>query len=55
MRDLYQYPGLAETVDFDHIKEHNHRSHQSVNSTRIVPKGPIIDFSIPHDRKSLTG
>ena len=54
VRDLYQYPGVAETVDFGHIKEHYYRSHESVNPTRIVPKGPIIDFSTPHGRERLS-
>jgi putative glutathione S-transferase len=52
-RDLYQYPGVAETVDFGHIKEHYYRSHESINPTRIVPKGPIVDFSTPHDRERI--
>jgi len=52
-RDLYQYPGVAETVDFGHIKEHYYRSHESINPTRIVPKGPIVDFSTSHDRERI--
>jgi glutathionyl-hydroquinone reductase len=55
VRDLYQYPGVGETVDIGHIKEHYYRSHESVNPTRIVPKGPIIDFAAPHDRERLAG
>ena len=55
VRDLYQCPGVAETVDLAHIKEHYYRSHESVNPTRIVPKGPIIDFSTPHRREDLSG
>jgi glutathionyl-hydroquinone reductase len=55
VRDLYQYPGVAETVDLAHMKEHYYRSHESVNPTRIVPKGPIIDFTTPHDRERLAG
>lgn len=50
VRDLYQYPGVAETVDLGYIKEHYYGSHESINPTGIVPKGPIIDFSTPHDR-----
>ena len=50
LRDLYQYPGVAETVKMEHIKRHYYRSHGSVNPTRIVPKGPILDFTEPHDR-----
>jgi glutathionyl-hydroquinone reductase len=49
-RDLYQVPGVAETVNLDHIKRHYFMSHTSINPTRIVPKGPAIDFSLPHDR-----
>ncbi|MDQ6992834.1 MAG: glutathione S-transferase family protein [Mariprofundus sp.] len=54
LRDLYQQPGITETVSFDHIKEHYYYSHASINPTRIVPKGPQQDFSAPHDRGSLT-
>lgn len=50
LRDLYQQPGVAETVDFDHIKEHYFYSHHSINPTRIVPKGPQIDYNTAHDR-----
>ncbi|MDX8402846.1 MAG: glutathione S-transferase C-terminal domain-containing protein, partial [Mariprofundaceae bacterium] len=50
LRDLYQYPGVAETVDFKHIKQHYYYSHESINPTRIVPKGPKLDFGAPHDR-----
>lgn len=50
LRQLYQIPGVAETVDFAHIKRHYYRSHASVNPTRIVPKGPLQDLTAPHDR-----
>ena len=50
MRDLCQYPGVAETVDLAHIKQHYYRSHESINPTLIVPKGQAIDFSTPHGR-----
>ena len=50
-RDLYQQPGIAETVRLDHIKAHYYGSHESINPTRIVPKGPEIDFGAPHDRE----
>ncbi|MEL6187046.1 MAG: glutathione S-transferase family protein [Myxococcota bacterium] len=50
LRQLYQVPGVAETVDFEHIKKHYYRSHESVNPTRIVPKGPIQDLQAPHNR-----
>ncbi len=49
-RELYQWPGVAETVDFHHIKHHYYGSHESVNPTRIVPLGPKIDWTAPHDR-----
>ncbi len=49
-RDLYQVDGVAETVNLLHIKNHYYASHETVNPTRIVPKGPQIDYSVPHDR-----
>jgi putative glutathione S-transferase len=54
LKDLYQQPGIAETVNFDHIKRHYYGIHESINPTRIVPKGPIIDFDEPHDRECLS-
>ena len=50
LRDLYQVPGVAETVSLDHIKRHYYGSHRNVNPTGIVPIGPLIDFLAPHDR-----
>jgi putative glutathione S-transferase len=50
LRDLYQMPGIAETVNMDHTKRHYYASHETVNPTRIVPKGPELDFNVPHDR-----
>ena len=50
IRDLYQHPGVSETVDMWHIKEHYYYSHESINPTRIVPKGPELDFNSAHDR-----
>ncbi|MGI9435129.1 MAG: glutathione S-transferase family protein [Geminicoccaceae bacterium] len=49
-RELYQWPGIAETVDFHHIKNHYYGSHETINPTRIVPKGPLIDWTSPHQR-----
>lgn len=49
-RDLYQQPGIAETVRLDHIKAHYYGSHESINPTRIVPRGPEIDYGAPHGR-----
>jgi putative glutathione S-transferase len=53
-RDLYQLPGIAETVYMDHIKYHYYGSHGSINPTGIVPKGPDIDFNQPHERDKLS-
>ena len=53
VRDLYQQPGIAETVDMVHIKNHYYASHESINPSRVVPKGPDIDFNAPHDRARL--
>jgi putative glutathione S-transferase len=50
LRDLYQMPGITETVNMDHIKRHYYASHETVNPTRIVPKGPELDCYAPHDR-----
>jgi glutathionyl-hydroquinone reductase len=49
-RELYQVPGVAGTVNLAQIKRHYYASHANINPTRIVPKGPAIDFSTPHDR-----
>jgi glutathionyl-hydroquinone reductase len=49
-RDLYQVPGIAETVSIDQIKRHYYGSQRNVNPTGIVPIGPLIDFNAPHDR-----
>jgi putative glutathione S-transferase len=50
LRDLYQVPGIAGTVSMDHIKRHYYGSQRQVNPTGIVPIGPLIDFTAPHDR-----
>lgn len=50
LRDLYQVPGIAATVSLDHIKRHYYGSQLKVNPTGIVPIGPLIDFTAPHDR-----
>ena len=54
LRELYQQPGVAGTVNMDHIKAHYYASHVGVNPTRIVPKGPALDFTRPHDRARLS-
>ena len=53
LKDLYQQPGVKKTCNLDHIKRHYYKSHPKVNPTRIVPKGPIIDFEAPHNRSEL--
>ncbi len=55
LRELFQWPGVAETVDFAHIKGHYYASHRTINPTGIVPKGPEQDFTASHDRERLTG
>ena len=50
LRDLYQQPGIARTVNMEHIKRHYYESHSSINPSQVVPLGPDIDFSIPHNR-----
>ncbi len=50
-RELYQVPGVAQTVNMDHIKTHYFGSHRSINPTGIIPKGPEIDFMLPHGRE----
>ncbi len=50
LRELYQWPGVAETVNFSHIKHHYYASHRTINPTRIVPKGPALDLDAPHGR-----
>lgn len=45
-RDLYKYPGVKETVDFDHIQGHYYTSHDTINPNRIVPVGPKLDYSL---------
>ncbi len=49
-RDLYQQPGVAETVDFDHIKRHYYVTHRAINPNGVVPRGPRLDFEEPHGR-----
>ncbi|WP_318421663.1 glutathione S-transferase family protein [Photobacterium leiognathi] len=51
VRDLYQVEGIAQTVDIDYIKAHYYGSHETINPTRIIPKGPELDFLSPHHRK----
>jgi len=53
VRELYQVPGVAETVSMDHIKRHYYMSHAHLNPSRIVPIGPTLDFERPHERARL--
>ncbi|WDE06070.1 glutathione S-transferase C-terminal domain-containing protein [Thalassomonas viridans] len=50
LRDLYQIPAIAETVDMEHIKRHYYRSHYELNPNGIIPAGPAVDFTSPHLR-----
>ena len=54
LMDLYQQPGIAETVNFDHIKRHYYVTHTEINPTRIVPIGPAIDLTKPHGREKIS-
>lgn len=53
VRELFQIPGIADTVNLDHIKNHYYRSHETINPTGIVPVGPDLDLDAPHDRDSI--
>jgi len=53
LRELYQVEGVAETVNFDHIKTHYYKSHHTINPTGVVPLGPEQDFTAPHGRDVL--
>jgi len=53
LRELYQVPGVAPTVNLDHIKRHYYQSHTMINPFGIVPQGPALDFDRPHDRARL--
>jgi putative glutathione S-transferase len=53
LRDLFQQPGIRETVNFDHIKRHYYMTHDEINPTRIVPIGPVLELDRPHGREGL--
>ncbi|WP_022946084.1 glutathione S-transferase family protein [Pseudoalteromonas ruthenica] len=53
LRDLYQVEGVAETLNMAHIKRHYYFSHTMINPTQVVPKGPALDFSRPHNRRFM--
>ncbi|MCM2279002.1 MAG: glutathione S-transferase family protein [Oligoflexia bacterium] len=55
LRDVYQHPGVADTCDFSHIKNHYFGSHREINPLGIVPLGPVIDLSSPHGRERRFG
>lgn len=50
VRDLYQKPGIASTINMEHIKNHYYASHDTINPSRVVPMGPDIDFLAAHNR-----
>ena len=54
LRDLYQYPAVADTVDFQHIKSHYYGSHKTINPTGIIPHGPLLDYRRTHDRERFS-
>ncbi len=54
LKDLYQVTGIADTVNFDHIKRHYYITHDDINPTRIVPIGPHLDLASPHGRSGLS-
>ena len=53
LRDLYQHPGIAETVNFEHIKTHYYYSHTTINPTQVVPAGPALELDKAHQREVL--
>jgi putative glutathione S-transferase len=53
LKDLYQYEGISDTVNFDHIKRHYYMTHDEINPSRIVPVGPAQDLTAPHGRGHL--
>lgn len=55
LRELYQWPGVAATVNFEHIKRHYYQSHATINPTGVVPLGPALDLQRPHGREAFAG
>ncbi len=53
LRDLYQQPGVAQTCNLVHIKNHYYQSHKTINPTGIVPVGPALDLDAPHGREKI--
>ncbi|HBF59968.1 MAG TPA: glutathione-dependent reductase, partial [Methyloceanibacter sp.] len=54
VRDLYQQPGVAGTLNFDHNRRHYYESHSTINPSGVVAVGPELDFDAPHSRKVMT-
>jgi putative glutathione S-transferase len=54
-RELYQWPGIRETVNFPHIVRHYHYSHDTLNPHRIIPINPVLDLDAPHGREGIGG
>ena len=54
LRDLLEIPGVADTVNLDHVKRHYYMTHPQINPTRVVPIGPALDYSEPHGREVLS-
>ncbi len=52
-RELYQFPGVAETVNMAHIVQHYHYSHETINPNRIIPINPVLDYDAPHGRDKV--
>ncbi len=55
LRELYQIPGISETVNIGHIKRHYYFSHRSINPHGVIPKGPKLSFDQPHNRDAIHG
>lgn len=53
VRELHQWPGVADTVNMKHIKEHYYRSHNTINPTGVVPAGPVLNLDAPHQRGKI--
>lgn len=53
LRELYQIPGIKETVNFEHIKKHYYLSHTFINPLQIIPRGPILNYDRSHNRQRL--
>jgi len=55
LRELFQFPGISDTINFEHIKKHYYHSHRTINPTGIVPVGPDLELEAPHNREVLFG